>query len=670
MDNNKEQEMSRRSQPVPSSELNRRLLERAEKMTEGKKTIGSEEPKAVFSAASAKEDNTVDKNMFISELRSRKTSSVAAAAAVIVLVLGSGAYVFTHGRGGIETETEPVAESGVSESSEATEGDYYTVNGSKANAWAEPYLAQNDETIGYIRIPGLEMYDSIQCVDTPVAASVYDGYYMTHAFDKSFDEAGCIFTKADKGFGADGSQPQVIQLFGYDNTNEAKAKDITNTFGSLSYYTNIVVLKQAPIIEFKTIWQDGGEYAIFGVLEVQGDALGIGEVEDVKDWADWIREESYFDVDIDCGADDKYLVLNAHNSQRTTYRLFAKKLDEGDDKQSIIKSYRLKDGFVTHISDTAHFSVPMPQCENGMFILQAYMDGERVYSTFISEGEDGKKTDSVEFSVSGEGTDREVVVKLIDPLSSDSRTNTLEYARYKVDFETDTVTLIGDLNTEKAAELISKYSLKALSIPLNIPVETKDVYFDFYIDGMNHGSFYVDEVDPLDSGSPVNFIISGKGRKNVSVFAKKTNAAEGIDYAAFEVDFDNGRLEYAENGREKTEKLIEYCNVNDVTIDLPVPSGITDMAFDIYINGMLRKTEYLDEAPASDTTLKLTAVDSGKKKVTVYARKRTEKIGFDYAEYDVDFSTGKYEYSGSAPDTETLKKYIKGLSVTDGSVTR
>ena len=59
--------------------------------------------------------------------------------------------------------------------------------------------------------------------------------------------------------------------------------------------------------------------------------------------------------------------------------------------------------------------------------------------------------------------------------------------------------------------------------------------------------------------------------------------------------------------------------------------------------------------------------NNGKRKVTVYARKRTEKIGFDYAAYDVDFSTGKYEYSGgTAPDTKTLEKYLKG----NGSITR
>lgn len=525
----KDAEKLGRSHPVRSAELDRRLLERAEKLTEGKKTIGeSREP--VFSVLNAKEDNTMDKNDNITEVRSHKPAAFAAIAAVLVLAVGGAVYASRYNTTHIDTAV-PAAHSETDAGSTDTEGDYYTVDGRKANGWAEQYLAQNSDTIGYIRIPGFEEYDSLDCIESPVAASSDERFYMTHGFDKTENEEGCIFAKADTRIARDGSQPNVIQLFGHNGFLKKDNYPKMGMFESCTFYSNILVLKQAPIIEYKTIWQDSGEYAIFGFVDVQGDALGIGEVEDVKEWADRIREESYFDVDIDCGADDKYLVLNIHDGERTDQRVFAKKLDEDDDKEKIISSYREKESESRGNSALEGRKLP--------FWLEQYVNGTQMLDASVGITEDHEISGIFPISMVGD-KEKKTELFFTDPISSDSRTGRFCYALYDIDYFNKTITLNGEINKEAAERMLGE---GAGAVMMKIPVSdgvTASVNFDILIDGVK--CFNVPMALDGRAGH-INFLgMAGTGKKIVTLRTQLDGKT--VDYAVYDVDFANGGYTY------------------------------------------------------------------------------------------------------------------------------
>ena len=680
MKNNTEHEISRRSQPVPGAELNRRLLERAEKMNEGKKTIGNKEPKAVFSVTGTKEDNTMDKNIQVSEIRSRRPAAFVAAAAVLALLIGGGAYAYNYGRSGLDTEpvagTEATSDSaGTGTEEQPKPGDYYTVDGKKANDWAEQYLAQNKNTIGFISVPGMAYDDGVKCIDEPVVIAEDNEYYQHHGFDGSDYELGTIFADAGTEIGSDGTQPHIIQLYGYEmpdytyvTSDDGDTKFIYNTkgvkaagFSTLTSLENFKILQQFPIIEFKTIWQDGGEYAVIGMTDVQGDALGIGKVDDISGWAKDIRDLSFFDVDIDCGADDDYLVLNIYHKGITNYRIFAKKLDESDNKEQIVTSYRLKEGEQDHVaadesmmSNLVNIELPLPKGMRGIISLTArvgedvdlsedgFYDGDSgLFETTYSLDDVMNLPEKFSFSVPGEGKQKLTII-IEDPLSSDSTRNKIKYAVVYVDFTTGTYTVVGEPDYDAVRELFAPYgSAQGVRISLDIPEEAKDIVFEAYVDDELADTISVASGKKTKN---IELCVEGTGKKPVFIQARDKNTGAVIIYASCDVDFYTGTYKFANGGEPKTAYLKQLNGTGSrVFVEIPVPTGYEkNVVFEAYYEDILMgKALYTKD---SERPFGITLDEDGVDKISFKAVFDDKTID-DYLVAEVDFDNGTYEFT-------------------------
>ncbi|MCR5121266.1 MAG: hypothetical protein K6B74_02475 [Ruminococcus sp.] len=665
-------EKLRRSQPVRSAELDRRLLERAEKLSEGRKTVGTDSAKTGFFVLNAKEDNTMDRNTKMIEVRSRKPAAFAAAAAALVLMVGGAVYASNKSTSNIDIDT-PASQSETDETpaKEPEEEKIFV----EPKEWAKSYLEQNNDTYGYISIPGIEYKDGSKVIDYPVAISADFDFYITHAFDKTEADGGCICADYSA---LDGSQPQIVQLFGsavncdfewlLDNNKwtfaPAEGADTSKpSFAALQVYTTMEALTQAPIIEFKTVWQDGGEYAVIGCTQVEGDVMGIGKVDDIEKWANMIREQSYFDCDIECGADDEYLVLNLWDNDMTRFRVFAKKLDADDDKDKIIKSYRPKEGsgyedLGEETADTNMVSIELPIPDNirDMFLIEAYSGDEelsadtfadedrKIYDSFFEVGRGDDLPNSFSLAIPGKGQQK-VTVALIDPLSSDSTRNRVKYAVLDVDFDEGKYNVIGTVNKSGALEMFAKNPQNNIPIPLAIPDGTKSIYFDTYMDGKCVDTLYVENLSTDSAAVPNKIVLNSTGKKTVTVYARKSADKTGFEYASFDVDFDSGKLDYSENGEEKQEALTAYSEgkVRPVFIEIPVPTGykktVTLEAYyeDVYMG----KMEYTKD---SQRPFGLTLVEDGVDKISVTAV-FDDKTVPDYMTMYVDFDNGTYEFT-------------------------
>ena len=638
----KDAEKLGRSHPVRSAELDRRLLERAEKLTEGKKTIGeSREP--VFSVLNVKEDNTMDKNTNITEVRSHKPAAFAAIAAVLVLAVGGAVYASKYNSSHIDTAV-PAAHS-------ETDSGSGNADGSPAE-WAKEYLARNEDTFGYVSIPNIELPDGRRAIDFPVAASEDNRFYLTHAFDKTEDPNGCIFADYSA---VDGSQPQIIQLFGsasfsdfswdYDSEYwrirpEAGADTEKPGFTALLFYNMSKAISQAPVIEFKTIWQDGGEYMIFGCTTVQGDALGIGKVDDIGEWVSGIRDLSDFDVDIDCGADDKYLVLDLCEGGRSAFRVFAKKLDADDDKEKIISSYREKESESRGNSAIEDRKLP--------FWIEQYVNGTQMLDASVGITEDHEISGIFPISMVGDKA-KKTELFFTDPISSDSRTGRFCYALYDIDFFNKTITLNGEINKEAAERMLGE---GAGAVMMKIPVSdgvTDSVNFDVLIDGVK--CFNVPMALDGRAGH-INFLgMAGTGKKIVTLRTQLDGKT--VDYAVYDVDFANGGYTYiggtSDLGASEKQK---DSSGGSVMINLPYPEGFKHkITFEAYYEDNLMGTAVYN--PDSLNPLEgIMLTEDGVEKIGIRAIIDDDTVINDFMVCIVDFDNGTYKYAeGGEPKT-------------------
>lgn len=222
----------------------------------------------------------------------------------------------------------------------------------KVQKWAKDLLERNKDVVGWIKIPGFSNKDGKEYINYPVLQHSDNDYYLTHNLDNQLFESGSIYADYVVPINKDG-QPDNITIYGHN------MRSLGTSFSHLSEYkSGIDFLRKHPIIEFNTIYDSGEEYAIISCF-----VAAINEMQDnghlfdywhyrnfdegeykFETWLDNIEKASWYSVDIQCDPDDDYITLSTCSNEVKNMRwvVVAKRLDEDDDKEAVIASYKDK----------------------------------------------------------------------------------------------------------------------------------------------------------------------------------------------------------------------------------------------------------------------------------------------------------------------------------------
>ena len=336
--------------------------------------------------------------------------------------------------------------------------------------WAKPYLEKNPDTVGYIHIPGFDN-DEYFKIDFPVVQKSGSEwtYYLSHDFYGDDYRRGTLVAPDDGGTNtitADG-QPRNTIIYGYnafdefpetDELYDEKERGLMFT-GLKQYQQGIDFYREHALIDYKTIYEDSGEYVIFAVFTHDADEDNIFTAEafgnaqhSFDEWISRVKSESNFECDIECTADDKYLTLitPVHpDDDPNNYRIvIAKKLTPKDDKQAIINSVRMNMGDTGEdASDNetkgtdVRIEIPLPNGLKGSYTFDLYRDGIVIATKTIEKGEE----------YAGTFISMDIVVYESETLAIYVRSNDfgkenyIHFGEYYLDLSTGEV--IGDVRT-------------------------------------------------------------------------------------------------------------------------------------------------------------------------------------------------------------------------------
>ena len=159
-------------------------------------------------------------------------------------------------------------------------------------------LAQNDDFIAWIRIPGTN-------VDYPVVQTDNPDYYLNHTFSGKSSVVGTLFSLADADYAAPGRN---IAIYGHHLRSSGE-----KMFTSLMRYKNPDFYEDNKTVMLDSLYRHR-EYTIFAVMNMKvgdwepsrttfsGDAAFMAFVNRAK-------SESLYDTGVEVGADDHILTL-------------------------------------------------------------------------------------------------------------------------------------------------------------------------------------------------------------------------------------------------------------------------------------------------------------------------------------------------------------------------
>ena len=218
--------------------------------------------------------------------------------------------------------------------------------------WAKPLLKRNPDVVGWIKIAGFTDFDGKEYINFPVLQGKNNEDYLDKNLDREYYESGSIFIDAFSHMD-DTGQTDNITVFGHHMGY------VGTSFTHLSEYEQGVdFLKQYPIIEFNSIYENGCKYAIVSCFAINTEAkddggdlwpyVGCRDFNDddnkFEDWYDQISKRSWYTSNVECTADDKYITLSTCSKLLSDLRwvIVAKKLTVDDNVDLIVKSYKEK----------------------------------------------------------------------------------------------------------------------------------------------------------------------------------------------------------------------------------------------------------------------------------------------------------------------------------------
>lgn len=479
-----------RKQNTPNPSLDEMILAEAEKLKAGSKLILSEK-----GTEQSGMNISINKTENSSAAKIKRNYGAFIAAAAAIAIVGAGAFtVINLGRAEIKPGSEVSAAelneqpSSVSVPEPEPEP---APEVREVKEWAKEYLDQNPDTVGYIHIPGFDGSDGEE-IDYPVVQRDGDDweYYLDHSFDGSEDPCGSITAVNESGKAGinENGQPQNIVLYG----NSAYADDNITSDGSLMftglkhYQLGNEFFSSHNIINFKTIYEDDAEYAVFAVFNHDADeqpiftspATGTDDF-DFDKWITAVKNESYFECDMECTADDSYLTLVCPiTSEDADYfrTVVAKKITENDtDTQPDItesssseaqtesssseaqtesssseaqtessSSEAQTENSTAAVSDPVSLTlnIPLPDGLRGVYTIDVYRDGNVAYTKTIGFA-DYVFTDHETIDIMEKYTKQLVVYIRSEDLGQE---NYIRYATYNINYENGTCELVGEPN--------------------------------------------------------------------------------------------------------------------------------------------------------------------------------------------------------------------------------
>ena len=259
--------------------------------------------------------------------------------------------------------------------------------------WAKDLLAKNSDAIGWIRIPGFTDENGKEYINYPVFKCSNNDYYLYRNIDGYWDQSGSIYADYRTTIDENGQSDNIV-MYGHHMRRMGTA------FTHLAEYkSGIDMLKKYPFIEFNSIYEEGEVYAIVSVYvaavnkwqdpnlfpywmyydfdktEKKNDSSasssekdssseqdsktddsntdGYEERPDAKDpetssdytdfetWKEKTLLYSWYNADISCDIDDKYITLSTCSNEVPYMRLVivARKLKRTDNRKAILESY-------------------------------------------------------------------------------------------------------------------------------------------------------------------------------------------------------------------------------------------------------------------------------------------------------------------------------------------
>ena len=286
-----------------------------------------------------KRDKTDSDRARVAEV-SRARHGVAIAACLAVAVTGAVAAGLIFGRGVDIDQQEKPKSSLVTDTADSGKR--------KVQEWAKPYLEQNPETVGYLKIKGLRDDGDLE---SPVVQHEDNEYYFSHGFDNEPCESGVIFADCTVPINENG-QPSNIILYGQNmRVNSDNADDVM--FSSLLKYKDSTFFDTHQIIDFCTVYDDlDTRYQIIACFSIDLDYekyesgtdfeywryRNFDDEFDFDTWSAKLKEYSINTTDTDFTEKDEYITLSTAYGYNSRFAVVAKKITKAENTSDEVSS--------------------------------------------------------------------------------------------------------------------------------------------------------------------------------------------------------------------------------------------------------------------------------------------------------------------------------------------
>ncbi len=165
--------------------------------------------------------------------------------------------------------------------------------------------ALNDDLVGWIRIPGLD-------IDYPVVQTEDDNYYLKRDYKGNKSDYGTIFVGAANNIK---ELDQNTVVYGHSMRRDVQM------FAALKEYKTIEGFKNNPIIEFNTLYDDY-KFKVYAVFISNGSTAGdngyvfqyttpnLANIESFAGFIDQLNQRTLYYTGVDIQPDDKLIVLS------------------------------------------------------------------------------------------------------------------------------------------------------------------------------------------------------------------------------------------------------------------------------------------------------------------------------------------------------------------------
>ena len=181
----------------------------------------------------------------------------------------------------------------------------------------EALKKENEDTVCWLKTPGTN-------IEYPVVKTQDNEYYLTHSFDKSYNNAGWIFAEANNKF--DGTDKHII-IYGHNRRDGSMFGTLKNILEK-NWYTD----EENKYITLVT--EKGNyKYEVFSVYKIENEdyyrTTKFSDTDEFEEFVKILKNRSIYDFGKDVTKRDKILTLSTcadNNKYRVV--LHAKKITE------------------------------------------------------------------------------------------------------------------------------------------------------------------------------------------------------------------------------------------------------------------------------------------------------------------------------------------------------